>query len=77
MQTGQNQLKRRTRNDGADIGTADQILAILSGYRSFTRSEVKTLISELKTVCREETEILFGTSHLAIGPGGLCLTLIV
>ena len=61
----------------ADISAANQILAILSGYRSFTRSEVRTLISELKSVCGEETEILFGTSHLAIGPRGLCLTLIV
>jgi len=53
------------------------MLAILSGSRSFTRSEVRRLMAGIRRISGEGTEIFFGTSPIPADADEFYLTLIV
>ena len=65
------------RRQGVNLSDASQIVAILSGARSFTRSEVRNLNVELQRMCGRGARIFFGTSMITVPPDELHLTLIV
>ena len=67
----------RLRRQGVDLNDASQIVAILSGARSFTRSEVRDLNVKLQRMCRPRARVFFGTSMVQMPPDEIHLTLIV
>ena len=66
----------RLRRQNVDLNETSRILAILSGSRSFTRSEVQALMEGIQDTCGQETEVLLGTSRTPIDPDTFYLTLI-
>mgnify|MGYP002860280132 CR=1 FL=1 len=62
---------------GVNLSDASKIVAILSGARSFTRSEVRDLNVELQSMCGQGARIFFGTSMIPVPSDELHLTLIV
>ena len=66
----------RLRRQGVDLSSASQVVAILSGARSFTRSEVRGLNVELQNMCGRGARIFFGTSMLHVPTDEIHLTLI-
>ena len=67
----------RLRRQNVDLNEASRMLAILSGSRSFTRSEVQGLMAGIRRISGEGTEILFGTSRTPADADEVHLTLIV
>jgi len=67
----------RLRRQNVDVNEASRMLAILSGSRSFTRSEVQGLMAGIRRISGEGTEILFGTSRTPADADEFHLTLIV
>ena len=67
----------RLRRQNVDLNEASRMLAILSGSRSFTRSEVQALMAGIRRISGEGTEILFGTSRTPADADEFYLTLIV
>ena len=67
----------RLRRQNVDLNEVSRILAILSGSRSFTRSEVQGLMAGIRRISGEGTEILFGTSRTPADADEVHLTLIV
>ena len=67
----------RLRRQNVDLNEASRMLAILSGSRSFTRSEVQGLMAGIRRISGEGTEILFGTSRTPADTDEIHLTLIV
>ena len=67
----------RLRRQGVSLSEISQIIVVLSGSRSFTRSEVGLLIPEIQNMCGPEARVLFGTSRIPVQPDELHLTLIV
>ena len=67
----------RLRRQNVDLNEASRMLAILSGSRSFTRSEVQALMAGIRRISGEGTEILFGTSPIPADADEFYLTLIV
>jgi cell division GTPase FtsZ len=67
----------RLRRQNVDLNEASRMLAILSGSRSFTRSEVQALMAGIRRIPGEGTEILFGTSRTPADADEFHLTLIV
>ena len=67
----------RLRRQNVDLNEASRMLAILSGSRSFTRSEVQALMAGIRKISGEGTEILFGTSRTPADADEIHLTLIV
>ena len=65
------------RRQGVSLSEISQIIVVLSGSRSFTRSEVGLLIPEIQNMCGPEARVLFGTSRIPVQPDELHLTLIV
>ena len=64
----------RLRRQGVDLSSASQVVAILSGARSFTRSEVRGLNVELQNMCGRGARIFFGTSMLNVPTDEIHLT---
>ena len=64
----------RLRRQGVDLNDASQIVAILSGARSFTRSEVRDLNVKLQRMCRPRARVFFGTSMVQMPPDEIHLT---
>ena len=67
----------RLRRQNVDLNEASRMLAILSGSRSFTRSEVQALMAGIRRISGQGTEILFGTSRTPPDADEFYLTLIV
>ena len=67
----------RLRRQNVDLNEASRMLAILSGSRSFTRSEVQGLMAGIRRISGEGTEIFFGTSRTPADADEFYLTLIV
>jgi len=67
----------RLRRQNVDLNEASRMLAILSGSRSFTRSEVQALMAGIRRISGEGTEVLFGTSRTPADADEFYLTLIV
>ena len=67
----------RLRRQNVDLNEASRMLAILSGSRSFTRSEVRALMAGIRRISGEGTEVLFGTSRTPADADEFYLTLIV
>ena len=67
----------RLRRQNVDLNEVSRMLAILSGSRSFTRSEVRGLMAGIRRISGEGTEILFGTSPIPADADEFYLTLIV
>ena len=67
----------RLRRQNVDLNEASRMLAILSGSRSFTRSEVRGLMAGIRRISGEGTEVLFGTSRTPADADEFYLTLIV
>ncbi len=67
----------RLRRQNVDLNEASRMLAILSGSRSFTRSEVQALMAGIRRISGQGTEILFGTSRTPADADEFYLTLIV
>ena len=67
----------RLRRQNVDLNETSRILAILSGSRSFTRSEVQALMEGIQDTCGVETEVLLGTSRTPVNADTFYLTLMV
>jgi len=67
----------RLRRQEVYLVEASRAVAILSGSRSFTRSEVQEIMAELRRRCGDETRILFGTSRINGQTDEIQLTLVV
>ena len=67
----------RLRRQNVALNEASRMLAILSGSRSFTRSEVQALMAGIRRISGQGTEVLFGTSRTPADADEFYLTLIV